>query len=186
MEHVAWKILKPFFWYQGSAGINPESYRDDFDKVVSLCSEIDMPLRTYLTAIFYPRLSEFLTNFKVRPNHIHGPWALDKAADWIRCSNKLTMYTMEYEFIHRTKAYIDSLAVSETEYLSNGVIIPPVLADLRKRKVSVVYCCTKPEFRAMYKRLAPDLKDEFFHKTDVFYINNQARISTQLMERIND
>jgi len=92
---------------------------------------------------------------------------------------------MEAEYIKDTKEHIKSLPMTEDEYFTGGGLIPPVLNDIRDKKVSVVYVAQHHLFQNIYKRLPADIKEEYFCSIDVFYLANQTRLSTHIQEAIN-
>lgn len=179
-----WKEIEPFFLANGS-WITEEKYQDAVDKTEAVCRDLGIPIRQYLTAVFYPRFSEQITSFRVRPKHLHSEWALRKLRDYVSLGDNVSPGKMEALFIKDTKQYIKSLSIDESEYFGGGLLMPKCLEDLRQRRISICYCCSNQVFREMYKKLPQDMKDEYFTDIDVMNISTQIRINEPIMNAIN-
>lgn len=178
-----WKEIEPFFLANGS-WVTDEKYQEAADKTEAVCKDLGIPIKQYLTAVFYPRYSEQITAFKIRPRHLHSEWALRKLRDYVTLGDKVTPGKMEALFIQDTKKYIASLGISEFDYFTVG-IIPKCLEDIRRRRISICYCCNSRVFRGMYKNLPKDVKDEYFDTIDVIDISTQIMINEPIMKAIN-
>jgi hypothetical protein len=184
MQNV-WKEIEPFFLANGTWGVTQEKYQDAADKTVAICSDMGVPLNYYLQAVFYPRFSEQMTKFRVRPKHLYSQWALRKLKDFVTLGADVTPGKMEALFIKDSKEYIAATGLSDEEYFSGGMLIPKCLEDIRQRRISICYCCSNKDFKDMYKQLPLDMKAEYFEDIDVMDIATQIQLNNPIMSAIN-
>jgi hypothetical protein len=163
-----------------------DKYKEDYLAGESLARYLGLTNDGFLNAIFFPRVSEQIANQHIRPKHLHGDWALQKIKDFYSLKTDVTPYTLEALFIRNSKSYIKSLNMSEEEYFHGGGLIPPVLTDILKRKVSVMYVSQHPKFLDYYKEMPADLKIEYFDDLDILSLSNQSRLSKHIMSAIFD
>lgn len=181
-----WNDIEPFFRANGSFGFTPEKYAGDIAATESVCKELGVSIPYYLQGVFYPRLSEQLTNFRVRPKHLHGDWAIQKFRDWVRLGEGATPGTMEAQYIRNSHAYVRATGMTEEEYFAGGMLIPPCLEDLRKRKISIAYAAANPYFKQAYKSFPPDIIAEYFDGIDVLWIGTQIKLNMHIQEALNE
>lgn len=185
MEKI-WKEIEPFFRLNGSYEFRSENYETDICVTEQLCSDLNVKVSHYLQGVFYPRLSEQLTNFKIRPKHLHSKWALLKFRDWLELGKQVSPTLMEVKFINHSKQHIKKSKLSIEDYLGGNLLIPPCLDDLRKLKISILYCVINPIFKSMYNRLPNDIKDEYFYGIDLSYLGTQTLLYRNVVDAIRN
>ena len=175
------QIVEEFFNRKMSINFGESRYKDDYAKFESLTKEIGVNPELFLSGIFYPRLSEQLTNFRIRPRHLSSKWAILKFKHWLLLSKEgnLSPYSMEAEFVKHSKKIANEFG--QKDYFK-GELTAPVLSDIRKRNVSILYCALNPLFMSMYKSLPNDIKEEYFDQLDLYYLGIQAKVSKQIVD----
>ena len=178
------KIVEEYFQSKMSIHFSEAKYKDDYAKFEALTKELGVNPRMFLSAVFYPRLSEQLTHFRIRPRHLSNKWAILKFKHWLQLTKAgtLSQYTMEAEFIKHSKKIAQNFG--ERQYFI-GSLVAPVLDDVRQRKISLMYCAMNPLFMNMYKKLPPDMKEEYFNGVDLHYLGIQAKVSHHISEAYN-
>jgi hypothetical protein len=185
MEEI-WKEMEPFFRANGSYAFRAEKYAADIAETNAVCKCLGISVPYYLQGVFYPRLSEQFIEYKIRPRHLHSQWALIKFKDWLKLGTNVSPINMEIEFIRHTKEHVKTIGMTEKEYFSGGILLPPCIDDVVKRRVSIIYCSSRKPFKDMYARLPKDIKSEFFESIDVFYIATQTLLYKQIVSAINE
>lgn len=122
------------------------------------------------------RPSDDWTNWAFHIRHLKTDVALLRFRDWLVGHGNPV--EMEVAAIRRTKEVASSADLV--------MPVPPILAKIRKREVSVLYYAAQPDFRETVGKLPQDLRDEFLDGIEVGYIHHKLRNHERLMEVINE
>lgn len=178
------RLIESYFLRHGQMSTTKEAYEKDFVKTISFCQNNHYDILDYLSAIFYPRFSEKLLNFQVRPKHLYSTWATNKYQDYLALG-RLDTIELECKFIDRTFKHIKSLGVPESVYFGQGLVMPMFAKDLIRRNISVCYCVTNPVFLETCRKMPNDIKSEIFEDAPVYYIEVNTKLNKRIMEYIN-